>query len=230
MGLQFIDDKILYDICKNVISVIEKASLNIDKNFHKNIIDPFSAIFDASFKHISLSEWIEQEKLRQIQKTFQNHIGIFHQKVLGSIHGWSDLGDGNIVDIANNKKKIVAEVKNKFNTTKGNHRTAPYDDLKKVITTKYKGYVGYYVSILTKKRFNRPFTPSDNVTKERRPENKNIREIDGATFYDMATGEKDTAKKLYHALPAILADITKTNKNNLLKDPLFEEFFEKAFK
>ena len=51
--------------------------------------------------------------------------------------------------------------------------------------------------------------------------------ISKATVYDIATGAKDASKKLYRALPTILADITKTNKNNLLKDPLFEEFFEK---
>jgi hypothetical protein len=230
MDLQFIDDKILYDICKNVIFVIEKASLNIDKNLHKNIIDPFSAIFDASFKDISLSKWVEQEKSRQIQKTFQNAIGNFHQKVLGSIRGWKNLEKGNVADVLNEDKKIIAEVKNKFNTTKGNHKIAIYDDLEELITNKYKGYVGYYVAILTKKRFDKAFTPSDNKKHIRRSENEKIREIDGATFYDMATGEKDAAKKLYHALPAILADITKANKNNLLKDPLFEEFFEKAFK
>jgi hypothetical protein len=191
---------------------------------HKNIIDPFSAIFDASFKDISLSKWVEQEKSRQIQKTFQNAIGNFHQKVLGSIRGWKNLEKGNVADVLNEDKKIIAEVKNKFNTTKGNHKIAIYDDLEELITNKYKGYVGYYVAILTKKRFDRAFTPSDNKKHIRRSENEKIREIDGATFYDMATGEKDAAKKLYHALPAILADITKANKN------LFEEFFEKAFK
>ena len=84
--------------------------------------------------------------------------------------------------------------------------------------------------ILSKKQCNKPFTPSDNKTKTRRNENENIREMDGATFYDLATGEKGAIKQLYNILPHIITDITKNNKDKILKDPLFQELFEKAFK
>lgn len=168
--------------------------------------------------------------MRQVQKTLQNEIGIFHQKLLGSLNNWESLGTGKVVDLVNRKDKIIAEVKNKFNTTKGNHKMEIYDDLEFLLNGEYKGFTAYYVAILTKKRFNNPFTPSDNKLKQRRAINENIREIDGASFYELATGEKDAIQKLYNILPSIISEIVNNNPDKITRDPLFEELFSKAFK
>ncbi|MHA1540589.1 MAG: Eco47II family restriction endonuclease [Alphaproteobacteria bacterium] len=228
--LKWIKEEDLYLICKEIITNLENKTIEIEKDLHKNIVDPFSAIFDASFHKTSLQEWTEREKARQIQKSFQNTIGKFHQKILGKTKGWIDLGTGGIADLVNIEKKIIAEVKNKFNTTKGNHKIAIYDDLEHLIQKKHKGFTGYYVPILSKKQCDKTFTPPDNKTKTRRKENDKIREIDGASFYELATGRKDAIKELYNILPHIISDIIKIKKDKITKDPLFEELFTKAFK
>ncbi len=212
-NLRFISYEDLFAVCKTVIESINKSTIDANKTLHKNIIDPFSAIFEASFHKISLTQWIEMEKARQIQKSFQNEIGNFHQKVLGKINGWSNLETGKVLDIINHKLKIVAEIKNKFNTTKGNHKTMIYDDIEHEITKNYPSYTGYYVSIIDKKQFNQPFTPSDNKTKMKRPKNEKIRNADGATFYQIATGQENAIADLYHILPYILSDIAGNNTN-----------------
>ena len=165
-----------------------------------------------------------------MQKTLQNAIGTFHQNVIGSIDGWEDLGTGNIVDLRCQSKKILAEVKNKWNTTKGNHKVRVYDDIKKLLgQPKNKGFKGYYVTILSKAKINAPFTPSDNETGNRRPIDKNIVEVDGATFYDIATGEKDSLKKLYQTLPYVLGKILNNNEiEKYTREPMFNILSKKS--
>ena len=98
-----------------------------------------------------------------------------------------------------------------------------------MLNTKYKGYIAYYVSILTKKRINKPFTPSDNKIREKRPENSSIIEIDGKSFYEIVTGDKDAIHKIYRNIPVILSDILQTDYSKILSDPLFEKLFKQAF-
>lgn len=229
MYLTYISDDDLIDLCKEVVATLDKAIENKQKDLYKNIIDPFSAIFESSYYDISLTEWIKREKSRQIQKSFQNAIGNFHQKLIGKITGWNDLGTGGVVDVKNDKRMIIAEIKNKFNTTKGNHKVSIYDDLEKLIQTGYKDYTGYYVSILAKNKINKPFQPPDNKTHARRPENKFIREVDGATFYEIVTNEQNAIKKLYDILPKVLTSIIGNTTNKILKDPLFHSLYNKAF-
>jgi hypothetical protein len=126
--LPFISNFDLYQAVEKVLYVS-----NFSVNIHRNVIDPFSALFDALRQDISVEQWLTQETMRQSQKTLQNAIGDFHQKILGSVVGWDDLGTGHIFDLKNDSEKIIAEIKNKHNTTKGNHKVAIYDDLKKTI-------------------------------------------------------------------------------------------------
>jgi len=229
-NIKFIKRDKLYEICEKIIKRLKKSAESEEKDLHKNIIDPFSALFDASFNNLSISQWLNSEKIRQVQKSLQNEIGTFHQEVLGSIKDWKNLGTGEVIDIVNDEKKIIAEIKNKFNTTKGNHKIAIYDDLDSLLKEKYVGYTAYYVAILAKKKLIRSFTPSDNKTKKQRPENKRIIEIDGKSFYKIVTGDDDAIYKIYKAIPDILSEILKNDKTKIISDPLFEIIFEKAFK
>lgn len=214
-----------------VINVTKKSLKNSEKNFYKNSVDPFSALFDTLIQDIPVSKWIKQEKSRQNQKTLQNALGNFHQNVLGSIKGWKNLQTGKIVDIKNDKKKIIAEIKNKHNTTKGNHKVAIYDDLNHELNNEYKGYTAYYVEIIpkNKKSYNIPFTPSDNITHSKRPLNESIRVIDGKSFYHLATGDEKALEKIYTALPYIICNILGKPKLKLVKDKSFKDLFNKIY-
>ncbi|CAK8162796.1 hypothetical protein CAXC1_220067 [Candidatus Xenohaliotis californiensis] len=47
--LSFIKYENLYLICKEIIDILQKANEQIESTIHSNIIDPFSAVFEASF-------------------------------------------------------------------------------------------------------------------------------------------------------------------------------------
>lgn len=232
MLLPFIKDEKLFEATKTVIDNITTARNRPDSQIYKNAIDPFSALFDATVQGIDLKEWLEQEKSRQIQKTFQNAIGEFHQTILGSIDGWENLGSGNILDIKNDNKKIVAEIKNKFNTTKGDHKVRIYDNLKTVLKKEeYKDFTGYLVEIIpyNKKAYDKPFIPPDNTTHKQRSKNKNIRIISGQLFYDLASGHKNALKALYMKLPLVIAQIRNVSPTELKGNTSFEILFDKTY-
>ena len=213
--LPFISNENLFKQVKHVLDIAKAASSKAEGRLFTNAIDPFSALFDALLQGISLKQWLEQEKARQTQKTLQNALGGFHQEVLGSIPGWISLGTGNVFDLKNDSLKIIAEVKNKYNTTKGNHKVAIYDDLNGQLGVGYKGYKAYYVEIIPKKRmvYDKPFTPSDNRTHQRRDAREDIRVIDGKSFYELATGDSEAIKKLYNVLPAVINNLLSKDGN-----------------
>ncbi|MFA6215104.1 MAG: Eco47II family restriction endonuclease [Patescibacteria group bacterium] len=225
--LKFISDKNLIFAVGRVVKIIETAEHEAGNNLHKNVIDPFSALFHGVTHAITYKEWIEQEKARQSQKTMQNAIGDFHQEILGAIPGWKNLGAGGGLDVASDSMKIIAEVKNKFNTTKGNHKVEIYDAIKsKLKTEKYNDFIGYYVEIIPqgKNMYDKPFTPPDNKTKKRRPNVKNIRVVDGISFYALATGRKHALQELFEALSHILVDKYKFKLSKKEAQKYFELF------
>jgi hypothetical protein len=229
--LKFISDKDFTTAVTKVVKIIEASEHDAQSKFHKNVIDPFSALFHGLTHGISVKEWTEQEKMRQTQKTMQNAIGDFHQEILGSIRGWQNLGFGGGLDVINQKMKIIAEVKNKFNTTKGNHKVEIYDAIKsKLKMPEYLGYIGYYVEIIprAKRQYIKHFTPPDNKTGKSRPKNEKILVIDGASFYKLATGRDCAIQELFEAIPQVIAanhkyKFSKTQINN------YFELFKMAF-
>ena len=229
--ITFISDEDLSSAVAGVVKIIESAEHDAQVKLYKNVIDPFSALFHGVTRSISFKEWVEQEKARQTQKTMQNAIGDFHQKILGSVPGWKNLGAGGGLDVVNEKMKIVAEIKNKYNTTKGNHMVAVYDAVKSTLKIPACiDYTGYVVEIIPKgkKPYDKPYTPSDNKTKKRRPVNKKIRVIDGKSFYTLATGRNRALQELFEVIPQVIAD---NHHYKLSQNEAREYFklFERAF-
>jgi hypothetical protein len=58
------------------------------------------------------------------------------------------------------------------------------------------------------------------------PTNKLIRQIDGASFYELVTGRPNALKELFDTLPDVIADITGTDK---LDRKRLMWLFEKAY-
>lgn len=230
--LNFIKDVDLIIAIDNVLDVVEKAKEQADKKLYSNVLDPFSALFHGMTYSMSYEDWVLAEKSRQIQKTMQNVIGDFHQQILGNCFGWQDLGAGGGLDVVNENKKIIAEIKNKYNTTKGNHKVEIYDAIKsKLKESEYIGYTGYYVEVISKgkKQYDKPFTPSDNKQKgKRRPVNDKIRVIDGVSFYALVTGNKKALEELFNVIPKLIKINTKYNLSDV-EIKKYNELFNRAF-
>ena len=229
-------DKLKKILRNRIVKAYEDRVIN-KKDIHRNTLDPFSAVLDAKLLNKDIESWIDDVEIpRQDQKSVQNALGNIHQEILGTVKNWEDLKTGGVVDLKNDSKKIIAEIKNKHNTTKGNHKKEVYDDLNTLINGDYKNYTGYYVEILPKngKIYNDEFTPPDNVTKKRRPSDKRIRIIDGKSFYALVTGEDDALEQFYDEFPKLIDEILEENFDNYfsiglgdMRVKLFEKIFPK---
>jgi len=232
--LDWIDDKDLILTVTQILEQAETAKRVANEEFSKNVTDPFSALFEIAGFDVSHDQWIVNEQIRKAQKTLQNHIGEFHQNILGSVKGWTNMKTGNVFDLINNDRKILAELKNKYNTVSGGKLSTVYDDLANLVSPKssrYKGYKAYYVVVIPKKpnRYDIPFTPSDKEVGKKRPLNESIREIDGASFYELVSGHKDALEDLFDILPKVISDCS--NEKYKIKDKgKLKAFFDLAYR
>ena len=202
-----LDDDILIEEVRTVITKCKDELSTIDQNFHDNVIDPFSAIFESVSQNITYEAWLKSEKKRQIQKTLQSAIGYFHQNILGHFEGWRNPGDGAGYDSENVEKKIFAEIKNKYNTVNSDSERQIYTKLCNFLDTEKAGYTGYFVVIIpsSPKRYSKPFAPSKCAKRE------DLRKIDGASYYELCTGDKNALKLLFESLPKVISKIDQSN-------------------
>ena len=109
-NLNFISNE---DLFNHVKETVLKYRFKIDlKEFNKNLIDPIKLTFDSKVYQKDLQSLIDDEIMRQIDKSNTNHIGYFHQNIFKYFgNGWSVPKEG--FDIVNENLKIFVEMKNK---------------------------------------------------------------------------------------------------------------------
>lgn len=236
--LNYISDEQLKLIVKSVLDKGIERKKAAESKFTKNVIDPFGSLFEAAAFNVDHNTWKNSETIRQCQKTLQNHVGDLHQKILGGVKDWQDLGTGSMVDLVCDSQQIIAEVKNKYNTVTGGKLADQYYSLERLVmpkASKYRNYTAYFVNIIPKspERFNGTFEPSDKDKGAKCPRNEQIRVIDGASFYALVTGEENAIKDLYNALPVVIEDIFKTDYNQpeftIPDQQAFEKYFDLAY-
>ncbi len=199
-----------------------------DDDIYRNTIDPFSAAVDSALRGITGRHWLNSERARQRQKSLQNKIGDLHEIALDCISSCRRRPKPH-PDVDNLTDKWLAEVKNKYNTTKGSDRPNRYDDLVKHLDSdEYNGFTAYFVEIMqrNKQTFDKPFCPSGRI------ERKDIRHVDGRTFYAMASGDPDFIDKLFtvHLERALDAGIRDLGENlGFVMDEDLLDLFRRAF-
>ncbi len=232
--LPFLSNEFLCAEIRALQHAAERARSKADKDGARNVIDPFSALFQMGLLGISPNDWPKIEQGSQIEKSLQNQVGNFHQKILGKVGVWQDLGTGAVLDLVSTPHRIVAEIKNKHNTIKASHQASLYEQMLGQVRKKGQGYFGftaYYVEIIPKKptRYNVPFTPSDNTTGLRKPADDLIRRIDGASFYALVTGYPDALMRVFDAIPHALEELGIKGMASGTIQHLLTNYFHAAF-
>ena len=228
---QFIDENKFREIVKKFCNSYIPVLKNVENTFFKNKIDPVLALFRMFLNDLNYNSWVSSEKIRQLGKSLENYNGDFQQELLRNMNGWKKM---EILDAVNHEKKIIADVKNKQYTEKGDKKISSYDSIKACLNKKkYKGYTGYYLAMIknVKRSLDIPYTPPDNKTKKNRPHREDIRIIDGFAFYGKITGDKNFLYKVYKELPNVLSSLLNKEdlKNQIIEDERYESFFKKTF-
>tara|TARA_X000000950_G_scaffold19941_2_gene21527 strand:+ start:194 stop:961 length:768 start_codon:yes stop_codon:yes gene_type:complete len=223
-----ISDEILIKELKTLINNTFKDLDSNKNNFEKNVIDPFSYIFEyILFNKSNHQDWKSSEIMRQKQKEFGNHLGRFHQNLMCSLEDCYEPNEGG-VDLINEEKKIIAEIKNKHNSINSGSKVASFDKLKFELEKKNReGFTAYFVTVLPKKSDDYEYkfiTTSNKKSSEYRDPNENIIAINAENFYKKITGKENVLKSIYQRIPDLIKKID-SKKENTIKQLLSEKEF-----
>lgn len=225
--VNFVSDEHFLKCVKWVCESYPTKSNEVDmEKLQKNVVDPFKMIFDIVNGKICVDDWIKNEVIRQSDKTINNRIGDFHQKLLGGVNGWTDLGigDESKVDLMKNDKSIFMELKNKFNTVNSDSLSKVRDKLKKAVITCPKA-IAYWAYVIEKDG-----SSGESDWNYLGDNNPSIKKVWGAKVYEKITGDKKALEKTWKALPLAIAQICgkeyKISSEDMNK---LVEFFQSAF-
>lgn len=205
--LPFISDEHLFAAIGKVYDTYSKAYHAYDKfTFNRNIVDPFEMVFSTRFRRTSDDEWIKNEAERQIGKTVSNAIGTFQEEILGFAPGFTKykVGDPEAhgMDIMNDQRTILADIKNKHNTVKGGDKPQLFRELVNAIGY-FPNSTAYYVQVIAKGSFNKPWAFDSRGKRYSHP---NVRIISGDRFYELLFGTPTAFHDLIQILPEVLKD------------------------
>lgn len=233
------------DFTKHVAATIaqyDKKLLPIDiEKFNSNIVDPVKMIFDKSVYQYSWEELIGNEIFRQRDKSTNNDIGYFHQRIFqyidncrvpdnGKEGGWDvifhneegiNLPDGDRV------KTIYVEMKNKHNTMNSSSAGKTYIKMQNQLLQN-DDCACFLVEAIAKKSQNVKWTTTVNGSSV---SHKRIRRVSMDQFYALVTGCDTAFYDMCMELPNTIAKVVSTDKNiEIPHDTVVEELKEIAGK
>ncbi|MYB58351.1 MAG: Eco47II family restriction endonuclease [Gemmatimonadetes bacterium] len=156
----------------------------------RNVIDPFLSLVIASVFGIQdPKELVNIQNAESALRGLSNALGDFHQRILGNVDDWENHDAG--YDLECSTRRIVAEVKNKWNTMNAPNRRQVEMDLGTAIRQKLGTWTGYLVFVIPRRpeRYTKPI-----------PIERNLFEIDGASFYELVTGDPNAIHDLLDKL------------------------------
>ena len=193
--LPWLDEQQLKAAVNTLLQRAKDAKENAPQRSIKNVVDPFaSLVLATTFDINEVQEVQELQASNAIALAISNAVGNFHQEVLGSVAGFKNHDAG--YDLECEERKILAEVKNKHNTMNATNREKVKQDLDTAVRQKSGGWVAYLVIVIPKK-------PDRYKTKLTHRE---VYEVDGATFYELATGYPTALRDLYYAVERIVLE------------------------
>ena len=173
----WIPDDVLEVATSTFVDSIARGREENRARLHRNVLDPFLL---ASIAHMFNAETVDDVLDYGANSaaigSIGNALGRFHQQVLGGADGWRDHDRG--FDLISDQRRLLAEVKNKHNTMNSSNRRQVEDDLKAALRQRESGWTAYLAIIIPKnpERYRNELAP-------------NLFEIDGASFYEIVSGQ-----------------------------------------
>ena len=234
-NLSFITEE---DFTKHVQDTIEKygdklKSFDVQR-FNKNIIDPVKLIFDKTVYQADWKETISNEIFRQRDKSNNNDIGYFHQRIFqyidkchvpdnGTEGGWDVIyknPEGIILPDGSCVHTVYVEMKNKHNTMNSSAAGKTFIKMQNQLL-KDDDCACFLVEAIAKKSQNIKW---ETTVDGQRVGHKLIRRVSIDKFYELVTGQEDAFFKLCMVLPTVIQKVVDNNGNNLVPhDTVYDE-------
>lgn len=231
------------DFTAHVRATIEKygdklESFNLER-FNKNLVDPIKLIFDKTVYRSTWEETIGNEIFRQRDKSNNNDIGYFHQRIFSYIQnchvpdngkegGWDviyknpngiQLPDGTIVHT------VYVEMKNKHNTMNSASAGKTFIKMQNQLL-KDDDCACFLVEAIAKTSQNIKWETSVDGTKV---SHKLIRRVSIDQFYSLVTGENDAFYQICMALPDVIQNVVNEAGEQLVPhDIVYEQLYDIA--
>ena len=183
--------------------------------FNSNIVDPIKLIFDKTVYNFSWEEIIKNEIFRQRDKSNNNDIGYFHQRMFQYIAncdvpatGWDvvftkevgiNLPDGDKV------QTVYVEMKNKHNTMNSAAAGKTYIKMQSQLLSD-DDCACFLVEVIAKKSQNIPWAVTVDGTKQK---HRRIRRVSIDDFYALVTGQSDAFYQICTILPDVIEAVVK---------------------
>lgn len=217
-GLSFISEK---DFTDHVKATIDKYGEKLESfdiaRFNKNIIDPVKMIFDKTVYQSSWEEIVSNEIFRQRDKSNNNDIGYFHQRIFqyiadchvpdnGKEGGWDvifqkdsgiTLPEGDVV------RTVYVEMKNKHNTMNSSAAGKTYIKMQSQLLED-DDCACFLVEAIAKKSQNMKWS---TTVDGKSVSHKKIRRVSLDQFYALVTGQKDAFYQMCMILPKIVEKV-----------------------
>lgn len=214
--LGFISDEAIFE---HVKTTVLKYRFNIDLNkFNANLLDPIKLTFDAKVYKKTIEDVINDEALRQIDKSNTNHIGYFHQNIFNLLgNGWYCPKKG--YDVANDNLHVYVEMKNKHNTMNSSSSQKTYMRMQNTLLADAQATC-FLVEVIAQASQNRVWKVTVD---DQQMSNERICRVSIDKFYEIVTGDALAFKKLCQALPTIIEDVVQSLKKNKASNTVIQE-------
>ena len=216
--LSFISEK---DFTNHVKDTIDKYGEKLESfdivRFNKNIVDPIKMIFDKTVYQTSWDEIVGNEIFRQRDKSNNNDIGYFHQRVFqyinnchvpdnGTEGGWDvifqvpegiTLPEGDVVHT------VYVEMKNKHNTMNSAAAGKTYIKMQSQLLDD-DDCACFLVEAIAKKSQNIKWS---TTVDGKSVSHKKIRRVSLDQFYALVTRQEDAFYKMCMVLPKVIEKV-----------------------
>lgn len=235
--LSFISEN---DFRHHVVETIKKYDNKLEpyniERFNSNIIDPIKLLFDKMVYRATWDEIIKNELFRQRDKSNNNDIGYFHQKIFQYINncrvprngeegGWDVIyqnPDGILLPTGDCVRTIYVEMKNKHNTMNSASAGKTYIKMQHQLLQD-DDCACYLVEAIAKRSQD---TKWETTVDKRKVSHKRIRRISLDKFYAMVTGEEDSFYKMCIELPNVIESVISNNEIITPEDTVIQELVE----
>jgi len=191
------------------------------KRFNKNIIDPIKLIFDKTVYKSSWDEMVGNEIFRQRDKSNNNDIGYFHQRIFqyidnchvpenGKDGGWDviyrnpkgiNLPDGDMVHT------VYVEMKNKHNTMNSASAGKTYIKMQSQLLDD-DDCACFLVEAIAQRSQNIKW---ETTVDGKKVSHRRIRRVSIDQFYALVTGEEDAFYQMCRILPETIKEVVDNN-------------------
>ncbi|WP_294241398.1 Eco47II family restriction endonuclease [Pseudobutyrivibrio sp.] len=216
--LSFITEK---DFTNHVKDTIDKYGEKLESfdivRFNKNIVDPIKMIFDKTVYQVSWDEIVGNEIFRQRDKSNNNDIGYFHQRIFqyinnchvpdnGTEGGWDvifQVPEGIALPEGDVVHTVYVEMKNKHNTMNSAAAGKTYIKMQSQLLDD-DDCACFLVEAIAKKSQNIKWS---TTVDGKSVSHKKIRRVSLDQFYALVTGQEDAFYKMCMVLPKVIEKV-----------------------